>query len=187
MERKKRSHLQQFDKFCFQKPENLLTKRKDPLSERRAPLSERRAPLSTRKLQCTAGAARIYACNRRRFANLPKMTNPDTKLLEKYFSYFTKNFRMPNLYVLEMLTRNRNWNRPKLYWTGRIVSLICNEWLVHYLPLVSLFLAASSNKFKCASLSLVLSGPTNSLQLELSPQCSRSCQRLGIWVNLGIF
>jgi hypothetical protein len=33
------------------------------------------------------------------------MSNPDTKLLEKYFSYFAKNFRMPNIYakLLEML------------------------------------------------------------------------------------
>jgi hypothetical protein len=33
------------------------------------------------------------------------MPNPDTKLLEKYFSHFAKNFRMPNLYakLLEML------------------------------------------------------------------------------------
>jgi hypothetical protein len=48
---------------------------------------------------------RIYVRNRPRFANLPKMPNPDTKLLEKYFSHFTKNFRMPNLYakLLEML------------------------------------------------------------------------------------
>jgi hypothetical protein len=27
------------------------------------------------------------------------MLNPDTKLLEKYFSYFTKKFRMSNLYA----------------------------------------------------------------------------------------
>jgi hypothetical protein len=49
--------------------------------------------------------ARIYACNRPRFANLPKIPNPDTKLLEKNFSHFTKNFRIPNLYakLLEML------------------------------------------------------------------------------------
>jgi hypothetical protein len=60
MGRKKRSHLQQFGKFCFQKPQNPLTKRKDPLNERRAPLSERRAPLSTRKLRCAAGTARAY-------------------------------------------------------------------------------------------------------------------------------
>jgi hypothetical protein len=46
------------------------------------------------------------ARNRPRFANLPKMQNPDTKLLEKYFSHFAKNFRMPNLYakLLEMLS-----------------------------------------------------------------------------------
>jgi hypothetical protein len=97
--------------FVFQKPKNPLTKRKDPLSERRAPLSERRAPLSerraplsTRKLLCSA---RIYARNPPRFANLPKMSNLDTKLLEKYFSYFAKNFRMSNLYakLLEMLRR----------------------------------------------------------------------------------
>jgi hypothetical protein len=33
------------------------------------------------------------------------MSNPDTKLLEKYFSHFAKNFRMSNLYakLLEML------------------------------------------------------------------------------------
>jgi hypothetical protein len=36
MGREKRSHLEQFDKFCFQKAKN-------PLSERKAPLNERRA------------------------------------------------------------------------------------------------------------------------------------------------
>jgi hypothetical protein len=40
--------------------------------------------------------ARIYTRNRPRFANLPKMPNPDTNLLEKYFSHFAKNFRMLN-------------------------------------------------------------------------------------------
>jgi hypothetical protein len=48
----------------------------------------------------------IYARNRPRFANLLKMLNPDTKLLEKYFSYFTKNFRMSNLYV-KLLEKTR--------------------------------------------------------------------------------
>jgi hypothetical protein len=50
--------------------------------------------------------ARIYARNRPRFVNLPKMSNPDTKLLKKYFSHFAKKFRMPNLYakLLEMLS-----------------------------------------------------------------------------------
>jgi hypothetical protein len=43
--------------------------------------------------------ARIYARNRSRFTNLSKMPNPDTKLLEKYFSHFINNFRMPNLYT----------------------------------------------------------------------------------------
>jgi hypothetical protein len=38
---------------------------------------------------------------------LAKDAKPDTKLLEKYFSHFAKNFRMPNLYakLLEMLSQ----------------------------------------------------------------------------------
>jgi hypothetical protein len=48
---------------------------------------------TTMRCRCPA---RIYVRNRPRFANLPKMPNPDTKLLEKYFSHFAKNFRMPN-------------------------------------------------------------------------------------------
>jgi hypothetical protein len=52
--------------------------------------------------------ARIYVRNRPKFANLPKMPNPDTKLLEKYFSHFAKKFRMPNLYakLLEMTKKD---------------------------------------------------------------------------------
>jgi len=56
MERKKRSHLQQFGQFRFQKPKNPLTKRRVPLSERRVPLSIKRktdAKHGTRVHICT--------------------------------------------------------------------------------------------------------------------------------------
>jgi hypothetical protein len=113
MGREKRSHLQQFGKFCFQKPKNPLTKRKDPLSERRAPLSERRAPLSegraplsTRKLRCAGGAARAYmrAIDR----DLAKDVKPRCQTIGEVFFYFAKNFRMSNLLyakLLEMLLK----------------------------------------------------------------------------------
>jgi len=55
MGRKKRFHLQQFGKFRFQKPKNLLTKRRALLSERRARLS------MTRKTDAKHGA-RAHIC-----------------------------------------------------------------------------------------------------------------------------
>jgi hypothetical protein len=94
MERKKRSHIQQFGKFYFPKPANEM---KRPAKRTKSPVKRTKIPAkheeTTMRGQCPA---RIYAHNRPRFANLSKMSNPDTKLLEKYFAYFTKNLRMSN-------------------------------------------------------------------------------------------
>jgi hypothetical protein len=65
--------------------------------------------------------ARIYACNRPRFANLPKMLNPDTKLLKKYFSYLPKILRtyMPNSRRCSESSSVRPTCRP-----GSVVSIV---------------------------------------------------------------
>jgi hypothetical protein len=78
---------------------------KSPVKRTRSPAKHEETMMRGRCPAC------IYARNRPRFVNLPKMSNPDTKLLEKYFSHFTKNFRMPNLYVklLEMLEHRVGW------------------------------------------------------------------------------
>jgi len=56
MERRKRSHLQQFGKFHFQKS-------KKPLTKQRAPLNEQRDPLSMkRKTDASTELTRIFAC-----------------------------------------------------------------------------------------------------------------------------
>jgi hypothetical protein len=79
---------------------------KSPVKRTKSPVKRTKSPAkheeTTMRGRCPA---RIYARNRPRFANLPKMPNPDTKLLKKYFSHFTKNFKMSNLYakLLEML------------------------------------------------------------------------------------
>jgi hypothetical protein len=73
---------------------------KRPAKRTKSPVKRTKSPArheeTTMRGRCPA---RIYARNRPRFANLSKMPNPDTKLLEKYFSHFIKNFRMPNLYT----------------------------------------------------------------------------------------
>jgi hypothetical protein len=109
MGKKKRSHLQQFSKFCSQKPKSSAKKRRGPLSERRAPLSNE----EREKDRCQADAwlpdARIYAPIVRSFANSPKMSNPYAKLLERGFEFFSEKTRMPKLFakLLEML--NNAW------------------------------------------------------------------------------
>jgi hypothetical protein len=101
MGRKKRSHLQQFSKFCFQKPKNPLTKRKDPLSEQRAPLSERRAPLSTRKLRCAAGAPCAYCAQSTEICQFAKDVKPRYQTIREVFFSFCQKIlgcqtHMPN-------------------------------------------------------------------------------------------
>jgi hypothetical protein len=96
MERKKRSHLQQFGKFYFKKPKNPLTKRKRSAKRTKSPVKRMKSTVkrtkSPAKHEKTKMRSRcpvcIYARNRPKFANLPKMPNPDTKLLDKYFSHF---------------------------------------------------------------------------------------------------
>jgi hypothetical protein len=55
---------------------------------------------------------RIYALNRPRFANLPKIPNPDTKLLEKYFSYFIKKNLGCQNYI------SKSWRCSPIAFTG---------------------------------------------------------------------
>jgi hypothetical protein len=92
--------------ILFQKPPKPANETKRPAKRMKSPVKRTKSPDKHEETtMCSRCRARIYARNRPRFANLPKMPNPDTKLLKKYFSHFVKNFRMPNLYakLLEML------------------------------------------------------------------------------------
>jgi hypothetical protein len=83
--------------ILFLKTQKLVNETKRPAKRTKNPVKRTKSPAkheeTTMRGRCPA---RIYARNRPRFANLPKMPNLDTKLLEKYFSHFAKNFRMPN-------------------------------------------------------------------------------------------